>query len=153
MPQLPIRPMAESNGHENVSAPQPAPDLGCTGGPDHHRALHRNRLCPAQAWAQPHIIQGTDMICYHCKSETKLEGKPGRQQLCASCQCYLHCCRNCRFYDVLVYHSCREPMAEWNQDKEMGNFCEFFQPAAYAAGEKSKADEARRRLDELFGKK
>ncbi|HNW59391.1 MAG TPA: hypothetical protein PKI62_06940 [bacterium] len=93
------------------------------------------------------------MICYHCQAEIPLESKPGRQQLCPRCSSYLHCCRNCRFFDALAYHGCREPQADWVQEKEMGNYCEYFTAAAQPAAVNTKADEARRRLDELFGKK
>ncbi len=91
------------------------------------------------------------MICYHCKSENTLEGRPGRQQLCSRCGNYLRCCRNCRFYDPLAYRGCREPQAEWVKEKEMGNFCDYFSPAGQPTGEAGKAEEARRRLDALFG--
>ncbi|OPZ77869.1 MAG: hypothetical protein BWY77_01614 [bacterium ADurb.Bin431] len=93
------------------------------------------------------------MICYHCKSENVMDGKPGRQQLCISCGSYLHCCRNCRFYDPLAYHACREPQAEWVKEKESGNFCDYFSSADQPTGAGSKAEEARRKLDALFGPK
>ena len=93
------------------------------------------------------------MFCYNCNSETRVEGKPGRQQLCSRCSSYLHCCRNCRFYDPLAYHGCREPQAEWVKEKEMGNSCDYFSAAGQPAEKDSKAEQARRRLDALFGSK
>jgi hypothetical protein len=93
------------------------------------------------------------MICYNCKAETAVEGKPGRQQLCPRCGSYMHCCRNCRFFDPLAYHGCREPQAEWVKEKEMGNYCDYFEAGGDSAGEQQKRDDARRRLDDLFGKK
>ena len=93
------------------------------------------------------------MICFKCKQETLVEGTPGRQQLCAQCKSYLHCCRNCRFYDELAWHGCREPQAEWVKEKELGNFCGYFSAGTRASEEQDRAAAARRRLDELFGKK
>lgn len=67
---------------------------------------------------------------------------------------YLHCCRNCRFYDPNAHNQCREPQAEWVKDKEMANFCDFFEPASeISSTDASKRDEARKKLNELFKKK
>lgn len=94
------------------------------------------------------------MFCFQCGREVKVERTPGRNDSCPSCQAYLHCCRNCRFYDVKAHHECREPQAEWVQDKRAGNFCEYFEatvtPVTPAA---ERAAEARRKLEELFRKK
>jgi hypothetical protein len=94
------------------------------------------------------------MFCYQCGRETPVERQPGRNDTCPSCQAYLHSCRNCRFYDVKAHHECREPQAEWVQDKALGNFCEFFEAASsQAMPSTDRAAEARRKLDELFRKK
>lgn len=94
------------------------------------------------------------MLCFQCGREVIVERTPGRNDTCPSCHAYLHCCRNCRFYDVKAHHECREPQAEWVQDKSSGNFCEYFEasgaPATPAA---DRAAEARSKLDELFRKK
>jgi hypothetical protein len=79
----------------------------------------------------------------------------GRQETCPECGIYLHCCRNCRFFDEKAYHQCRESEAEWVRDKESANFCDYFQPGeGKRISDKSRAEEARRKLDQLFsGKK
>ncbi|NUM66281.1 hypothetical protein HUU39_13510 [candidate division KSB1 bacterium] len=93
------------------------------------------------------------MQCYSCGKEISLEGKPGRRDTCPKCAAYLHCCRNCRFYDVNAHHQCREPQAEWVQDKEMGNFCDYFEAAAKSRQPGAdRAAEARKKLDQLFKK-
>ncbi|MDZ7269259.1 MAG: hypothetical protein ONB48_17065 [candidate division KSB1 bacterium] len=93
------------------------------------------------------------MQCYSCGTEILLEGKPGRRDTCPKCAAYLHCCRNCRFYDVNAHHQCREPQAEWVQDKEMGNFCDYFEAAAVSLPPRiDRAAEARKKLDQLFKK-
>lgn len=92
------------------------------------------------------------MRCYQCGKDLESGRKIFRQDTCAGCSSYLHCCRNCRFYDLHAHHQCREPQAEWVKDKEGGNFCEYFEPATSSPEADSKAEAARRRLDELFKK-
>ncbi|MBN2355651.1 hypothetical protein JXO59_06030 [candidate division KSB1 bacterium] len=93
------------------------------------------------------------MQCYQCGKEISLDHKVGRQDTCPFCSSYLHCCRNCQFYDVNAHHQCREPQAEWVQDKEKSNFCDYFEPGASVKTVPSAADDARRKLDDLFKKK
>jgi hypothetical protein len=56
---------------------------------------------------------------------------------------------------VKAHHQCREPQAEFVQDKAIGNFCEYFEAAAQrgGTGEAARAAEARKKLEELFKKK
>jgi hypothetical protein len=94
------------------------------------------------------------MICYKCNYEINSDIKIRRQETCPKCSGYLHCCRNCRFYDPAAYHECHEPQAEWVRDKEMANFCEYFEPRKNNGSQgNSKADEAKKKLEELFKKK
>lgn len=61
---------------------------------------------------------------------------------------------NCRFYDKGTYNNCREPRAERVVDKDRANFCDYFVFRDSQGDEKrDSAEEARKRLDELFGKK
>lgn len=93
------------------------------------------------------------MICYHCGFDVPLDRKPGRQDTCPQCDAYLHCCRNCRFYEVKAHHQCREPQAELVRDKEMGNFCDYFEKSdGMQVTEDSRNDQARRKLEDLFKK-
>jgi hypothetical protein len=65
----------------------------------------------------------------------------------------LRCCRNCRFYDPGAPQQCREPQAEPVRDKEAGNYCDFFEPLSqHAGGERDRAVEAKRKLEDLFRK-
>jgi len=95
------------------------------------------------------------MFCYSCGAEIRVERKPARQDTCPKCGSDLHCCRNCRFYDPKAYHQYHEPQAEWVKDKEMANFCEYFEPreAPLAFDETSRREAARKKLQELFKKK
>ncbi len=95
------------------------------------------------------------VTCYHCGTTIQFDPPLARSAVCEKCSSYLHCCRNCRFYDPLAPNECREPQAELVRDKEMANFCDFFEPASAEAARppEDRAAEARRKLEELFGKK
>ena len=65
-----------------------------------------------------------------------------------------------RLVEITRPDACRETEAEPVADKERRNFCEFFEgnPAPFAGGPgapatRTRADEARARLDALFKKK
>ncbi|MBN2413738.1 hypothetical protein JXQ31_18810 [candidate division KSB1 bacterium] len=93
------------------------------------------------------------MKCFNCGTEIILDRKVFRQDVCPQCDSYLHCCLNCRFYDPLASHECRESEAKWARDKEAANFCDYFEPGE-VTGKRitSKQDDARKKLDELFKK-
>ncbi len=94
------------------------------------------------------------MQCYKCQSTIELDGQPGRSETCSKCSAYLHCCLNCTFYDPNAHNQCREPQAEWVKDKEMANFCDFFEAAASSTSpDTSRKDEALKKLNDLFKKK
>jgi len=94
------------------------------------------------------------MQCYRCQSPIELEGKPTRSDTCPQCGAYLRCCRNCRFYEPAAHNQCREPQAELVSDKEMANFCDYFEVATgRQAATDTRKDEALRKLNELFKKK
>lgn len=93
------------------------------------------------------------MQCYKCQTAIDI-AKPRRGDTCPNCHAYVHCCRNCHFYDPNVHNQCREPQAEWVADKERPNFCEYFTPAeAKAAGGQDRRQEALKKLNDLFKKK
>ena len=93
------------------------------------------------------------MKCFNCGTEIELDRKVFRQDVCPNCDIYLHCCLNCRFYDKLAAHECKESQARWARDKEAANFCDYFEPGQVVAKRiTSKQDDARQKLDELFKK-
>jgi len=59
----------------------------------------------------------------------------------------------CQFYDTTVSNACTEPVAEKVTDKQHKNFCGYFQPDAMAGNRvKAAADEATKsQLNALFG--
>lgn len=91
------------------------------------------------------------MFCYHCGAEIEIEERVFRQQECPQCNVYLHCCLNCKYFDELAYHQCREDQADYVQDKKMANFCGYFKPGEKPnVIQKNKSDEARQKLEALF---
>ena len=79
---------------------------------------------------------------------------------CPGCHSDLKVCLNCRFFDPAFNNQCREPQAEWQNEKAKANFCEFFefrevspltQPGL--GGAQSSETRARAAFDALFGKK
>ncbi|MDZ7315918.1 MAG: hypothetical protein ONB24_07330 [candidate division KSB1 bacterium] len=95
------------------------------------------------------------MKCHRCGYEIVL--KPGqklfRQDTCPKCDSYLRCCFNCALYDPVAWKECREPQAQRVQDKSIANFCEYFEPSTgEGVRPDHRADDARRKLDQLFKK-
>jgi hypothetical protein len=95
-------------------------------------------------------------ICWFCRADLPyrpLAALP-RDAECESCGRDLHVCRACRHHDPAVNNQCREPNAEWISNRERANFCEFYQLADVPRGLSGpdRSTEARRKLDELFGK-
>jgi len=91
------------------------------------------------------------VTCHRCGRQTSEE----RIAFRATCGCgaWLHCCRNCEFFAPGRANDCREPRAELVADRELGNFCEWFRPAAAPAAAPGKSTAARAALDALFAKK
>ena len=63
--------------------------------------------------------------CWSCSSDLGVLRKPGREEICPSCNAWVHCCKNCAFWDDSA-RTCEEPAAEWVHDRERANFCDFF---------------------------
>ena len=98
--------------------------------------------------------------CQHCGAPVTIAVPVPRDAECGSCRHDLRCCRNCRHYDTGYNNACKETEAEPVADKERRNFCEYFEfiPASFAGGagtgaNRTRADDARARLDALFKKK
>jgi hypothetical protein len=56
-----------------------------------------------------------------------LNGNPGRGEVCMKCRADLRVCLNCASYDPRVAQQCRERRAEPVLEKQVGNFCEYFE--------------------------
>ena len=88
--------------------------------------------------------------CAFCGSDVEIEGRVGRRDECPQCKRDLHSCLQCRFYDRSYHNQCRESQAEYVGDKERSNFCDYFQFGRESEGEKSAAEDAKRKLEGLF---
>jgi len=87
--------------------------------------------------------------CYFCGSG--FDGQIFRNTLCPSCGKEMKICMNCRHFEDAAHHQCREPQAEYVQDKLRANFCDYFS-AGGSASRKGKSDEesARKTFEDLF---
>ena len=54
-------------------------------------------------------------------------GQPGRTERCHQCEADLRVCLNCVCYDPHAAHQCRDRRADPVEDKDSGNFCEYFE--------------------------
>jgi hypothetical protein len=76
--------------------------------------------------------------CYKCGEELVFETKIGRRDMCPNCHAYLHCCKNCEFWDQNVHNQCTENRAEFIRDRDED-------------GTESEAAQAKAKLEALFG--
>ncbi len=88
--------------------------------------------------------------CYNCSYEWKEDYKPSYNETCENCGCALHCCKNCKFYDVTRYNNCSEPMAERVPDSEAHNFCTYFEFIDDTKRKTDKIQTSRTTFDNLF---
>lgn len=93
-------------------------------------------------------------LCHRCGAEIPFVGRVGRRDICSVCGSDLHCCLNCRFYAPGHHNDCREPGADRQVDKEVGNFCDYFELRRGERGEQPEGNavDARARLEALFRK-
>ncbi len=94
----------------------------------------------------------TTLSCWNCGAAlTTLVLPVSRRADCPDCRAELHCCRMCRHFDRDRPEQCREDRAEPPTNKDVANFCDWFEPRAGLAGVLAPEDAARTRLDALFG--
>lgn len=92
--------------------------------------------------------------CHRCGTEWPLRDQPGRGEACTQCRADLRVCRNCSHFDLRAAHQCRERRAEPVEDKESGNFCEWFELARRTwsgSAADPRAEAARAALRDLLG--
>ena len=94
-----------------------------------------------------------ERVCHQCGRDIGSVERVGRRDACLHCGADLHCCLNCTFYDVTYHNHCREPQAERQVDKQVGNFCDYFSFRSGRPATGQTKDGARTRLDALFAKK
>jgi hypothetical protein len=93
--------------------------------------------------------------CHNCGWEWNLAGQPGRGDSCHRCGVDLRVCLNCASYQKHIAHECRDRRAEPVMEKNMGNFCEYFELSRRIFAAKTvvntREDAARAQLKKLFG--
>lgn len=92
--------------------------------------------------------------CWKCGVPLRDVPMPlSRLSECPACRTELYVCRMCVFHDPALRQGCREDRAEHVQEKLRANFCDYFTPApgAFKPVERSGEQDARARLDALFG--
>jgi predicted RNA-binding Zn-ribbon protein involved in translation (DUF1610 family) len=93
-------------------------------------------------------------VCVLCGREVEIEKLFSRKSDCPHCGGDLHICLNCRFYSETSHNKCLEPKAEYQRSRDRANFCEYFEygeGGGQKAGAGDPREEARRKLDDLFG--
>ncbi len=95
-----------------------------------------------------------ELTCWNCGELLADVPLPiSRHENCPNCFTELHCCRLCRYYDPSIPDQCEEDRADPPVNKEVGNFCEWFQPRAgtFQISRSQKKDVSLSKLDSLFG--
>jgi hypothetical protein len=116
-----------------------------------------------------------DFSCWKCGANlAELPLPLSRLAECPACRAYQHVCRMCLHFAPGIPKQCDEQDAEEVKEKDRANFCDYFKPnpRAYkardpktqsakanldslfggATASEDKADVARGKLDDLFGK-
>lgn len=91
--------------------------------------------------------------CALCNKEVVVDRYFSRKSECPHCSGDLHICLNCRFYSATSHNKCIETKAEFQRSRDKANYCDYFEfrESASTSSGQSDAEEARRKLDELFG--
>jgi hypothetical protein len=90
-------------------------------------------------------------LCACCGKKIDVERRVHRSDTCPHCGADLHSCVQCEFYSENAHNKCREPDSEWVSDREKANFCDFFRFRGGEEKSTERSEEARRKLDKLFG--
>ena len=93
--------------------------------------------------------------CHQCGWEWTLTGQPGRSETCHQCGADLKVCLNCVSYEARSAYQCRDRRADLVPDKQLANFCEYFEFVRRVwmlkADGDTRAQAARDQLKKLFG--
>ncbi len=93
-------------------------------------------------------------VCRHCGTPITIGEPIPRDAECPACAKDIRACVQCRHYDPAYHNACRETEADPVVEKQRRNFCEFFSLARAPftpAAASSRADQARAKLESLFG--
>ncbi len=91
------------------------------------------------------------MYCSKCGAlqEKNAFSKISFRAECDTCGSDLHCCQNCKFYQVGLSNDCKIPGTERIVDRASRNFCEEFAPSEKAP-DLGKKNEGKKKFEDLF---
>ena len=94
--------------------------------------------------------------CHFCGTAVENPREVYRSSTCPACGKDLKICLNCRFYSLGAHWDCAESIDEMVRDKDRANFCTFFSfrqstPGAKGAAQPDAGQQAKRKIDKLFG--
>ena len=95
-----------------------------------------------------------ELICWKCGASLAHAILPlSRRETCKQCEAEQHVCRLCRFFKEHASDQCTEDRAEQVSNKELANFCDYFdpKPGAWQAGTDTAQQKAADDLAALFG--
>ncbi|MCA9539107.1 MAG: hypothetical protein KC620_09470 [Myxococcales bacterium] len=98
------------------------------------------------------MLEEKKYVCWKCGHEIDMSVKVQRRDSCPSCDADLHVCKNCRFWDPSYHNECRENSSYYIRDREKANFCMSFEFKSTTDTDRHEADNARSKLEALFGK-
>ncbi len=94
--------------------------------------------------------------CHFCSAVVENPRDVYRTTTCPACGKDLKICLNCRFYSPGAHWDCAESIDEPVNEKDRANFCSYFafaaaRPGAKKAGSVDAKEQAKRKMDQLFG--
>ncbi len=92
--------------------------------------------------------------CWKCGEDLQEVILPmSRREECAHCGADQHVCKLCTQYNHAISGQCGEERAEEVSNKEVANFCDYFESSdnAYQPRSSTEEDDAKRQLVALFG--
>ena len=90
--------------------------------------------------------------CFRCGTQWTGEKKVSFRAVCENCGSSVHCCRNCKYYDIYAHNKCSMPGTEMVQDREKNNFCDefVFGETKDDPNSKKNKEDAKKKLEDLF---
>ena len=93
-----------------------------------------------------------EVTCFNCHTKNSSMGVVGFRDECLKCRNDLHCCKNCKMWDVKSYNECREPTADVVREKDRANYCDHFQPTDGSRNMNDEKDKLKAAAEALFKK-
>ncbi|MGA2976020.1 MAG: hypothetical protein ABSF77_11985 [Spirochaetia bacterium] len=94
--------------------------------------------------------------CHFCAAAIENPREIYRSSTCPACGKDLKICLNCRFYSPGAHWDCAESIDEPVNEKDRASFCTFFsfrssQPGQQTSSRSDAKEQAKRKIDQLFG--